>query len=357
MTSGVWSGVTSQIEGVDNRPMGSCRATVLVVDTFLGPAARLLWRSEHAVQIESGMRRVRIDGVTAPSVGHLVGRGTAAAPTDTVRLQAALVESGFLWPATTIEDDPRRAPPAPRLAAELAALSVEHGERAAEVLNARTQCTVAIHGSGRAGPQVGALLAAAGVGRVHALEHGTVRLHQALPGGLRTSDEGARFDHATAGAVLRAAPESDTTPPPLGDRPDLVVLGFDEPLDPDRRAGLHARECAHLLVRLGADNGVVGPLVIPGLTSCLGCADLHRRDRDPAWDALAVQLSQPHRATSSSQVAVAAVVAGIAAMQALSFLDGGRPETIEGTLEMHPPDIRVRRRTWPPHPDCPCMIS
>ncbi len=327
------------------------------IATILSPATRVLWRSDHCIQLESGARRIVLDGVGPAVVRRLIGRGEQEAAADTTDLQAALIEGGFLWPASQLADDPRRAPPAPRLAGELAALSVKHGEHAAEVLGARSRCTVAIHGSGRVGAQVAALLAAAGVGRVHALEHGTVRLHQAMPGGVRPVDEGARWDQATGAAVLRAAPEIDTTPPPLGDRPDLIVLAYDEPVDPDRRAALHARRCAHLLVSLAADHGIVGPLVIPGLTSCLGCTDRHRRDRDPRWDVLAVQLSQPCRAAAASQVAVAAALAGLAAMQALSFLDGGRPSSIEGALHLQPPDGQVRRRSWPPHPDCDCMIE
>jgi hypothetical protein len=120
---------------------------------------------------------------------------------------------------------------------------------------------------------------------------------------------------------------------------------------------LHARGCAHLLVRLGSDHGAVGPLVLPALTSCLRCADLHRLDRDPAWNALAVQLSVPHRSALASEVTLATVIAGLAAMQALDFLDGGRPATVEGSLEMRPPDWRIRRRSWPVHPDCDCMPS
>jgi hypothetical protein len=118
---------------------------------------------------------------------------------------------------------------------------------------------------------------------------------------------------------------------------------------------LHSGGCAHLLVRLDSHHGVVGPLVLPGFTSCLRCADLHRLDRDPAWNALAVQLTLPHRAARCSEVALAALIGGLAAMQALDFLDGGRPATLEGALEMHPPDWRVRRRSWPVHPDCDCM--
>jgi bacteriocin biosynthesis cyclodehydratase domain-containing protein len=143
-------------------------------------------------------------------------------------------------------------------------------------------------------------------------------------------------------------------PPPAHEAPDLVVLAYDHPIDPDHRAALHAYGHAHLPVRLAADHGVVGPLVVPGLTSCLRCADLHRLDRDPAWTALAVQLSTPPRTGSASPVTLAATLAAVAAGQALAYLDGEQPATIDGTIEQHLPDWRLRRRSWPVHPDCDC---
>lgn len=44
---------------------------------------------------------------------------------------------------------------------------------------------------------------------------------------------------------------------------------------------------------------LVGPLVIPGRTSCLQCADLHRTDRDAAWPAVATQLRVPSAAPTA----------------------------------------------------------
>jgi len=38
----------------------------------------------------------------------------------------------------------------------------------------------------------------------------------------------------------------------------------------------------------------------------------------------------------------------------LTFLDGGDPASIDGTLELRLPDWRLRRRSWPAHPDCDC---
>jgi bacteriocin biosynthesis cyclodehydratase domain-containing protein len=181
-----------------------------------------------------------------------------------------------------------------------------------------------------------------------------VRLHQTLPGGLTPEDEGRPVTAAAAQAVLRAAPDSDTRCPEPDERVDLVVLACDGPVDPDHRDALHAREQAHLVVRLAPDHGAVGPLVVPGLTSCLRCADLHRLDRDPAWSALAVQLASSARGAGASPVALAAVVAGVATTQALAYLDGEQPAVIDGTLEQHLPDWRIRRRSWPVHPGCDC---
>jgi hypothetical protein len=337
----------------------------IAMDLMLNPAVRVLWRAEDVVQLELGARAVVVEGIDSATVRQLVGVGAPSAgapneaPDDAMRHSlATLTEAGYLWPRRHPDNDDagdaRLAPPAPRLAAELGALATRHGANAAELLNARRHCAVAIHGAGRVAAHVAALLAAAGVGRVHLIDADDVRLHQAMPGGLGPSDEGRRFATAASAAVQRAAPDAETTPPPMGERPDLVILAVDEPIDVDRRDALHARDCAHLAVQLGADHGAVGPLVIPGLTSCLHCADLHRRDRDPAWTTLAVQLTVARRHGRASDVGLATVIAGIAALQALTYLDGGEPAAVEGTLELHLPDWRIRRRSWPAHPDCDC---
>lgn len=365
-------------------------------DRILHPAARALWRPDSTLQLEVGGRAVIIQGPGVESVRRIVGRrpgqppgtrstapavrpaptsdaattGAEAAPgstdgaTDEVEVVHALTEAGYLWPA----DDPDSpgseppglllAPPRPRLAGELRAMTVRHGERAAELLNARRHVSVLVQGDNRAGPLVAALLAAAGVGRVCVQEttrtSRPVRMHQALPGGIGPGDEGRPFGAAASAAVQRAAPDADLRRPGPDEAPDLVLLAYDEPIDPDHRAALHAYGHAHLAIRLAADHGVVGPLVVPGLTSCLRCADLHRLDRDPAWTALAVQLTTPPPTGSPSPVTLAATLAGVAAGQALAYLDGEQPATIDGTLEQHLPDWRLRRRSWPVHPDCDC---
>jgi hypothetical protein len=98
-------------------------------------------------------------------------------------------------------------------------------------------------------------------------------------------------------------------------------------------------------------------MVLPGWSSCARCLELHRRDRDPAWWALAAQLSTAPRRTPPSDVAVCTIAAGFAVAQALSLLDGESPTTLDATIEMTLPDWRMRRRTRPSHPDCDCMAG
>ena len=102
------------------------------------------------------------------------------------------------------------------------------------------------------------------------------------------------------------------------------------------------------------ETGVVGPLVLPGLTSCLRCADLHRRDADPRWPRLAAQLTAAEPPPSGATV-TCLLTAVTAAVQALAYLDGsGAPATLDATLELRPPDLLPRVRRWSAHPTCGC---
>jgi bacteriocin biosynthesis cyclodehydratase domain-containing protein len=329
------------------------------VELVLGPATRLLWRSPTSVHLELGSRAVVVDGLPTPLIRRVAS--PVAPPDDRPAVDAAvrhallaLTEAGYLWPRSITSDDPRLTPPDPRLAGELAALAVQHSDHAAEVLSARRHSSVEIDGRSRVAAHLAAVLAAAGVGRIHCAGDGAARLLHAVPGGVTVSDEGSLLAVAAEAAIHRAAPGADTTPLPLGERPDLTVLAVDAPVSDERRDALHAADAPYLAVTLGIDHGVVGPLVLPGLTGCLQCADLHRRDRDPAWSALAVQLTVGRRHGPVSDVAMATVIAGVAAQQALTFLDGGEPACIDGTIELRLPDWRLRRRSWPAHPECGC---
>ena len=328
----------------------------------LGPATRLLWRSPESVHLELGDRAVVVDGLPTDIVRRVASPTTPTGPPPpgddhSDAALADLAAGGYLWPRPEGEDDRLRMPPEPRLAGELAALAVRHGTNAAAVLRARRSAAVEISGRSRIATQLATVLAAAGVGRVHCAADGVARLHQVAPGGIAMSDEGDLLSVATERALRRVAPQVDTAPVALGERPQLTVLAVDGPVPDERHTALHATDAPYLTVSLGLESGVVGPLVLPGLTSCLRCADLHRRDRDPAWPALAVQLAVQRRYGPASAAALATILAGVAAQQVLAFLDGDEPACLEGTIELHLPDWRLRRRSWPPHAECGCLAS
>lgn len=331
-----------------------------VDDVVLGPATRLLWRSPQEVHLEVGSRAVVVEGFPDTVLHRVASPTRAAAPAGPLapgvrRALATLTEAGYLWPRSDPADpDPRWHPPTPRLAGQLAALAAHYGAAAADVLRSRQAAAVEVGGRSRVGPHLAAVLAAAGVGRVHCAMDGAVRLPHVVPGGVSAGEEGTPLAVAAEAAVRRAAPEVDTAPLSADEPADLTVLAADGPVADDRLAALHAADAPYLLVTLGLDSGVVGPLVVPGVTSCVRCIELHRRDRDPAWSSLAVQLSLGRRYGPASDVTVATVLAGVAAQQALAFLDGDDPAVIDGTVELQLPDWRLRRRTRPRHPSCSC---
>jgi hypothetical protein len=69
---------------------------------------------------------------------------------------------------------------------------------------------------------------------------------------------------------------------------------------------------------------------------------------------MVVQLSARPRHRAPSDVALCVATAGIAASQALAYLDHQQPATLGGTLEWQLPDWRLRRRSWPSHHRCDC---
>lgn len=139
---------------------------------------------------------------------------------------------------------------------------------------------------------------------------------------------------------------------PEGDAVALTVVAADGP-EPDRLVTDLLREAGapHLLLRCSGDEVVVGPLVVPGATSCVRCADLARRDADPRWPWLLDQLVRLRIDPVPTLLAWAAVTATV---QALAFVGGGEAETVGQTLELGTEQHTMRLRAWAPHADCPC---
>ncbi|CAA9229715.1 MAG: UBA/THIF-type NAD/FAD binding protein, partial [uncultured Blastococcus sp.] len=218
----------------------------------------------------------------------------------------------------------------------------------------RRQAVVVVEGATRVGTPLAAMLAARGVGRVTVRDTGLTAAGDAVVGGLTAEDEGRPRALAAADAVRRVAPLTDLRPLPPGAGADLVVLARPWAASDPLVAGLQRSGVPHLVATVRGQTGVVGPLVVPGATSCLHCADLHRRDADPHWPWLAAQLTAAEPPPSGATI-TCLLTAATAALQALAFLDGSAaPGVLEATVELRPPHRGPRVRRWPPHPGCPC---
>ncbi|MFC9160419.1 ThiF family adenylyltransferase [Streptomyces fungicidicus] len=233
-------------------------------------------------------------------------------------------------------------------------------------LAARRSMRVQVRGAGRVGAALAALLSGAGVGEVDVRDVGKVEPWDVTPGGLPAEAVGDRRDEAARRAARRAAPDrpprrADRTPLQEGDPGfSLVILAPRDDVavhapDPAAAETLLSSGTPHLYAGVVEGTGVVGPLVLPGETSCAGCLQQDRADRDPTWPRLVAQWrSGRQRRVGACDLTLATTVAGLAAAHALMFLDGRTPSSAGARWEVSVPALDWHARPVWPHADCAC---
>jgi bacteriocin biosynthesis cyclodehydratase domain-containing protein len=174
--------------------------------------------------------------------------------------------------------------------------------------------------------------------------HGRGPLSDLLASALRCS--GARVRHTN---LSHATVKPSTT--------DLVVLSDFLVADPRVVRELHDAKVAHLPVRVRDGTGLIGPLVIPGVTSCLSCADLHRSDLDADWPAVAAQLRGTVGSADRATVLATAALALNQVHRVIKTIGdtaGEPPPTLDTTLEFDVSTGTTTTRRWSRHPRCDC---
>jgi len=337
-----------------------------------------VWRDRDTLQIGIDPRRaIALSGMRQAAfvVGLLDGsrerdqvisaaarRGISVETTE--RILTLLAAGGALddFPASTFRDIPLalRA----RLAPELATTSLAHrdGDGGARSLARRRASVVRIEGDQRIGRAAARTLSAAGVGRVEFVRplsgspdpsRGTSKPQEHRPATPRqqSSPGTARVTRTMRSAWMALAQ------PDQHDHTDLVILIGRQPLG--RLAQLAGDRVPHLAVAAGEAIGVVGPMVVPKRTACLLCMDYVRAGNDSAWPLILAQLGRRRPDPPACDAALAAAVAAQAAAQALISIDQNplASAAVNGTLELVLPDWKWKRRTWAPHPACPCSVT
>nr|WP_310727795.1 ThiF family adenylyltransferase [Streptomyces sp. N2A] len=257
-----------------------------------------------------------------------------------------------------------------QLRADLASLSVQHPEPAGALgrMAARRAVRARVKGLGKVGAVVAAQLAAAGIGWVEVFDGGKVAPWDVTPGGLPAERIGEPRKEAVERLVHHASPWSRRQRPtgvPLSESGEpglsLVVLAPRDGLgayapDPVLSEPLLSAGIPHLYAGVIEGTGVVGPLVLPGGSACARCDELRRTDAEPAWPRLLAQWRSGRAAPAvpACDTALATTVAGLAAVQALAFLDGDLPPCTGARMELALPCAGVRTVRIEPHPECGC---
>jgi bacteriocin biosynthesis cyclodehydratase domain-containing protein len=332
----------------------------------LAPGRAALWRSPTCLQLGLDPHRAmvledlpeplaallkRMDGVrgTAELVAAAETAGSAAG--DALAMLTDLHRLGLVQDATAADDGPpgwhRVA-----LATEATSWSVHTACATRRVLRQRREAAVRVVGSGRVAVALATLLAAAGVGQVEVDATGTVTAADVGTGYL-PDDLGRPRAVAAADAVRRGAPGMAVS---LRRVPDLIVLCDVVVAEPVMVTELLTTGIPHLIGFAHEGMAVVGPLVWPGRSSCLHCAELHRADLDLSWPKLAAQLvgKVPTASLACTQLAAALIAEQVLAALAGPGAGLPAPPTWGAALELDPVRGTLRRHPRPAHPRCGC---
>ena len=282
------------------------------------PDQPVLWRREGTVQCGSTI----IDRVSSADVawvigldGHLTGaqvRGECPS-TSARRLLHAAAAAGAIEDARETSDALRWTPAEhrPRVLGDLSAAThtTHDSAQAIRMVDRRLATSVAVHGDGVMADLLRALIPACGM----------------------TLAAGGRA--ALTVLAERGHPLASTGP----------------------TTGEHLG--AHLPVRAYAAHGECGPLVIPGLTPCLRCHDLHRRDADAAWPLLGVQWAQCAERLAPVDSLLAHHLACTTVSLIRRWIDApeAREEWSCVAYAISLPDNAVHKEARPAHPLCGCQ--
>jgi hypothetical protein len=322
------------------------------------PGLPRLWRSPAELQLGSDPARALLlhfpdpgaaqvldllDGTRSEREVVLRAAELGIPPDECRSLLTTLEDAGLVLPRSSLlpKND------ADRLTGEAAALALHGSSPPAGVLSRRQAARVVLAGQGRLAAGIAVALAEAGVGHVQPDVTGAVRPGELAGGPLRASDVGKPRREAICAAVTRTQRKVQTAGR-RGPADLLVQFDHDQPVGL-LAAALAARRQPHLTVTIREGAVVVGPLVPATGRPCLNCLDLHRKDRDSAWPGPPAAAVVPEPCAVTTLLAATAFAAG----EVLAFLDGAVPQTAGATVELTDPS-RVRRRTWTPHPSCPC---
>jgi hypothetical protein len=115
----------------------------------------------------------------------------------------------------------------------------------------------------------------------------------------------------------------------------------------------HLCTLPHLHVATRLDNATIGPLVIPGSSSCFRCAHLHRCDTSPDWMQVDLQWRR-HINSGNSDAILTLYTALHVLLITRHWIDGAALTNTLWSAKLPWPQFDPQNA--PPHPLCGCQL-
>lgn len=196
--------------------------------------------------------------------------------------------------------------------AELIRIALTTSSNPEGVLAARKAMNVFVSEFTRAGLVICQALAAVGVGTIFSNDSRHVSRSDTQLLGYPASSLGL---HRSVSAKQVIGPEARIEvharlTDPIYEKTDFAILMASDVLSPDRYQTFLSRDVPHISIVFNEKGVRVSPIIFPGESACLGCAEIEKISMDPAWISLAPQLAQsPRNLSDTTSLLFAAAMA------------------------------------------------
>lgn len=229
------------------------------------------------------------------------------------RLGPLLAKTSSFMPTFTEQEVARRF-------SEIMRLYLLGYDDPAETLRVRKSLRVFVSRLDRTGLTLLRALNASAISNVFTNDHSQVlpadTLELGYPRALQGTQRVKAAKSDAAGLSIQLHSRMSTT----FDQADLAILVSHDIIEPTDYQPWLSRDVPHLAICFDEAGVQISHIVIPGVTPCLGCIELHRLNNDSNWVKIATQLSNLDRNLADSALMLFAC--GIALSKSLNFLDG-----------------------------------
>lgn len=267
-------------------------------------------------------------GISNSQVQHLGQMASADADTTQdllQRLNGVLSKTSSFLPQLQETEIERRF-------AEIMRLYLLDVEDPAATLRARAKLKIFISDLNRTGLTIAKALSASAIKGVFTSDHSRVSESDTLDMGYPKDSLG----HQRVGSIKINEPNLEirlhSRASTAFDQCDLAILISNDVVQPGSYQTWMSRDVPHISICYTESGVEISPIVIPGVTACLACVEIHRISLNANWVSIATQLSNLERDLADSAMMLFA--SGMVMNKALNYLDKYQADLASETTRM-----------------------